>query len=91
MRNLLLLLILISPVNCTIASGEQVDEHAEVKGPNGGKLLEQDGFSVEVTIFESGIPPEMRLFVYQNGQIVDRFSLCSITNHQSIQPVNVPY
>ncbi len=75
MRNLLLLLILISPVNYVIASSERVDERAEVKGPHGGKLLQQDGLAVEVTIFESGIPPEMRLFIYQNGQTVEPSSV----------------
>jgi len=72
MRNLLLLLILISPVNSVWASDEHVEnEPVEVKGPNGGKLLQQDEFSVEVTIYENGIPPEMRLFIYQNEQAID--------------------
>lgn len=76
MRQILLLLVLINPVNDVFASGghrsnEQTEEHIEVKGLNGGKLFEKDGFSVEVTIFESGIPPEMRLFIYQDGQIID--------------------
>ncbi len=42
----------------------------EKEGPNGGKLLEKDGFSVEITIFESGIPPEMRVYVYKNNQLI---------------------
>ena len=72
MRNLLLLLILVNPVNDLLASGEpEGEQHVEVKGPNGGKLLQQGDFELEVTIFESGVPPEMRLFVYQNGQAID--------------------
>ncbi|TQV87048.1 efflux RND transporter periplasmic adaptor subunit [Aliikangiella coralliicola] len=53
----------------SMASGShhaEQTEHTEIKGPNGGKLLSDEDFSVEVTIFESGIPPEMRIFAYQN-------------------------
>lgn len=48
--------------------GKEVEE---VKGPHGGKLLTQDDLVLEVTIFESGIPPEMRLFFYQDEQPID--------------------
>jgi cobalt-zinc-cadmium efflux system membrane fusion protein len=37
-------------------------------GPHGGKLLRGDGFEVEVTIFEDGVPPEFRLYGYRDGQ-----------------------
>lgn len=40
----------------------------EVKGPNGGLLLSDGNFSLEVTIFETGVPPELRLFAYKNGE-----------------------
>jgi cobalt-zinc-cadmium efflux system membrane fusion protein len=42
------------------------DENEEEfeRGPNGGRLLEDGPFSLEVTIFESGIPPEFRLYAY---------------------------
>lgn len=36
------------------------------KGPKGGKLFTQDGFGVEVTIFEKGVPPQLRLYLYEN-------------------------
>jgi cobalt-zinc-cadmium efflux system membrane fusion protein len=39
-----------------------------VKGPKGGKLFTSDGFSVEVTIFETGVPPQFRLYLYENGK-----------------------
>ena len=45
-------------------------EEEEAKGPNGGKLLHDGNFTLELTIFESGIPPEMRLFAYENGQAI---------------------
>lgn len=79
MKIILLLLILLSPVNLVFASGqEESGTHSEVKGPNGGKIFEQDGFAIEVTIFESGIPPEMRLFAYQDNQLQDP-DLISVT------------
>jgi len=39
-----------------------------IKGPHGGKLFEQDGYGVEVTIFEQNVPPEFRIYTYQNGK-----------------------
>jgi cobalt-zinc-cadmium efflux system membrane fusion protein len=38
------------------------------KGPKGGKLFTKDGFGVEVTIFEKGVPPQLRLYLYENGK-----------------------
>ncbi|MDN5835956.1 MAG: efflux RND transporter periplasmic adaptor subunit [Nitrosospira sp.] len=38
------------------------------KGPKGGKLFTQDGFGVEVTIFEKGVPPQLRVYLYENGK-----------------------
>jgi cobalt-zinc-cadmium efflux system membrane fusion protein len=72
-KYLLLLIIFPSQAYCSGGhdDGERSTKHLEVKGPNGGKLLQKDGFAIEVTIFESGIPPEMRLYVYQNEQPVD--------------------
>lgn len=37
-------------------------------GPRGGKLLAGDGLDVEVTIFEKGVPPQFRLYLYENGK-----------------------
>lgn len=67
----------------TAASPEATHEHPELKdtpdvnkntgrepskGPKGGKLFTQDGFGVEVTIFEKGVPPQLRLYLYENGK-----------------------
>lgn len=38
------------------------------EGPRGGKLLQGEGFEIEVTIFEDDVPPEFRLYGYRNGQ-----------------------
>ena len=42
-----------------------------VAGPRGGRLVVDDGFALEVTIFESGIPPEFRLWASHDGVPVD--------------------
>ncbi len=48
------------------------EEEAEaIKGPNGGRLLDAGGFSVEVTIFESGVEPQYRLYASLDGKPVD--------------------
>ena len=42
------------------------DEHEEEefeRGPNGGRLLVDESFALEVTIFESGIPPSANLVI----------------------------
>lgn len=60
----------------TEAKGHAGDEQPKTvnepaKGPHGGKLFIQDGYGVEVTIFEQGVPPEFRLYMYQNGKPLD--------------------
>ncbi|QCU90987.1 efflux RND transporter periplasmic adaptor subunit [Thiomicrorhabdus sediminis] len=46
-------------------------EMVEKKGKHGGKLLSDGKFSIEVTIHEAGVPPEMRVYAYENGQPID--------------------
>lgn len=41
------------------------------KGPHGGRLLSKGAFSVEVTIYEQGVPPEFRVYGFDNGKPVD--------------------
>ena len=44
---------------------------APQKGPHGGKLFTQDGYGLEVTIFETGVEPEFRVYAYQGGKPLD--------------------
>jgi cobalt-zinc-cadmium efflux system membrane fusion protein len=46
------------------------EEHAEAAatGPNGGRLLEQEGFALELAIYESGVPPEFHAWASLNGE-----------------------
>jgi cobalt-zinc-cadmium efflux system membrane fusion protein len=41
-----------------------------VQGPHRGTLVQQDKFALEITIFEQGIPPEMRVYAYLDGKTV---------------------
>lgn len=51
-------------------NGDEHHEEEPPKGPNGGRLLVKDGFALEVTIFERGVPPEYRLFAYEDGKAI---------------------
>jgi cobalt-zinc-cadmium efflux system membrane fusion protein len=54
----------------TINDGEGAHgSHQEVeKGPHGGRMLgTEDGFALEITIFEPGIPPQSRVYPFFNG------------------------
>lgn len=49
------------------------DEHGEgeaafAKGPNGGRMLEDGDFAIELAIFERGVPPEFRAWATQDGK-----------------------
>lgn len=45
---------------------EVADEYA--RGPHNGRLLEDGDFAVEMTIFETGVPPQFRIYPYRNGE-----------------------
>ncbi len=40
------------------------------RGPNGGRLLIQDDFMLEISIYETGLPPEFRVYAYYGNQPV---------------------
>lgn len=71
---LLLLSVLVISA-CSENPGESAqhgDEHgiarAVEEGPNGGRLLRNGDFALEVTIFERGVPPEFRLYATYQGK-----------------------
>jgi len=47
-------------------------EHNEVfpRGPHRGRLLSKDDFALEVTIYETGVPPQFRVYAYRNDKPV---------------------
>ena len=48
----------------TIAQDEQEYE----RGPHNGRLLRDGDFSLEITIFETGVPPEFRVYPFEYDQ-----------------------
>lgn len=52
--------------------GAHGDEHAEFeKGPHGGRLLKDKKFTVELAIFERGVPPEYRAWGSYKGKALN--------------------
>lgn len=51
---------------------EEGDDHTEAeaprKGEHGGRLLEQDGITVELAIAEDGTPPKYQAWLYRDGK-----------------------
>lgn len=52
------------------AHGAEHGDEAEEHGPHGGRLLTDGDFSLEITIFEAGRPPQFRLYAYHDGEAV---------------------
>jgi membrane fusion protein, heavy metal efflux system len=53
------------------APAEHGEEGAEAEqGPNGGRLLKDGDFAVEVTVFETGQEPQFRVYASRGGQPV---------------------
>ena len=48
----------------TAAQGQEAFE----RGPHNGRLLRDGAFALEITIFETGVPPELRIYPYQNDE-----------------------
>ena len=49
------------------ADNKTGERHPDI-GPRGGKLFTGDRFGLELTIFEKGVPPQFRVYVYENGK-----------------------
>lgn len=48
------------------AEGENEEADAE-EGPNGGRMLRDGDFALEITIFEDGVPPQYRVYATRDG------------------------
>jgi membrane fusion protein, heavy metal efflux system len=47
------------------------EEEAEFeRGPHNGRLLRSGNFAVEITIFETGVPPEFHVYAYESDRAV---------------------
>ncbi|HEY6553149.1 MAG TPA: efflux RND transporter periplasmic adaptor subunit [Vicinamibacteria bacterium] len=49
------------------AEGEPAAKDYE-RGPHGGRLLQDGAFQAEVTIYERGVPPQFRVYLYSQGK-----------------------
>ena len=47
------------------------EESEPEKGPHGGRMLEDGAFALEVTIFETGVDPQYRIYPTMDGKPVD--------------------
>ena len=45
-------------------------ENQLATGPKGGKLFTDHDFSLELTIFETGVPPQFRVFLYEKDKLL---------------------
>ncbi len=71
----LIVLLTALAAGCGVAPDEaaHMDEHGAAegefeRGPHRGRLLRDGDFALEVTIFESGVPPHYRLYAFQGDQ-----------------------
>jgi len=55
--------------------GAEAAEKAFARGPHNGRLLSDGDFAVEITIFETGVPPEFRVYTTDDGDPVDPASV----------------
>ena len=64
-------------------AGESDGEHAPAaadfeRGPHRGRLLRDGDFSLEVTIFETGVPPQFHLYAYRGDKPVPASEVSAI-------------
>lgn len=52
-------------------TSKQEEDVETAKGPHGGKLLSKEDFQLEVTIYEPDIPPEFRIYPFNNGKPIN--------------------
>ena len=52
------------------AEGAHAAADAFERGPHNGRLLRDGPFALEVTVYETGVPPEFRLYGYRDGKLL---------------------
>ena len=69
---LLIIAWLLTMIPVIAVSEGASEENAEPeKGPNNGLMLREGNFAVELAIYETGIPPEYRAWISENGSPID--------------------
>ena len=64
----ILVSLLTSLSSTVLAVGVEVQEVEPEKGPHRGRMLREDDFAIELAIFETGVPPEFRVWASQGGE-----------------------
>ncbi len=72
---LVAVLLLAGAFACAPDDRHDGEVHAEAgsfeRGPHRGRWLQDGAFALELTIFEQGVPPEFRAFVYHDKKPID--------------------
>ena len=61
---------LLLPSMAIAVSDPEAQELEPEKGPHRGRMLREGDFAVELSIFETGVPPEFRVWITNKGQPV---------------------
>ncbi|MBX9746611.1 MAG: efflux RND transporter periplasmic adaptor subunit [Hyphomonadaceae bacterium] len=68
-------MMLLSSTALAACGGGGGEEHADEseaaeyeRGPHNGRMLREGDFAVEITIFETGVEPQFRVFAYRNDR-----------------------
>lgn len=56
------------PIAASLAESEAPVQEAFERGPHRGRMLRDGDFAIEVTIFETGVPPQFRLYAYRGDK-----------------------
>ncbi len=64
-------LVSLSSANTYASSAPAAEQTEPEKGPHRGRMLREGGFALELAIFETGVPPEFRVWFTNNGQAID--------------------
>lgn len=72
-RRLAVMMLLSSTALAACGGGGGGEEHADEaaeyeRGPHNGRMLREGDFAVEITIFETGVEPQFRVFAYRNDR-----------------------
>ena len=59
-----------SPATESRGAEDAEHEAADARGPHGGRVLEDGGFSIELAMFEAGVPPELHAWAFEGGRPV---------------------
>lgn len=63
-------MLLSSPEKHSSQHQEGHQENEVAKGPHGGRLLVHEDLSLEITIYENGLPPEFRVYAYTDNKTI---------------------